>query len=243
VDTWSDRKNNVEEETMRQLLVTIAAVSVMAGAGTACATKKFVRTQVDQVNGKVETLGQSLEATQQQTKENASRIAQVDQKADQANTAAVTAQSSAVTAQNSATTANNAATASMAKANAVDAASKRLIFQVVISDAEGNFKLGRADLPDDVKAKLDELANKLKADPAGNYIEIEGHTDSTGSVASNEKLGLARAEAAKKYLYETYQIPLHKINVISYGQDKPVAPNKTRDGRAQNRRVVIKVLA
>jgi peptidoglycan-associated lipoprotein len=221
---------------MRQLLITIAAVSVMAGAGSACATKKFVRTQVDEVNGKVETLGQSLEATQQQTKENASRITQVDQKADQANSAAVTA-------QNSATTAQTAAKASMAKADAVDTASKRLIFQVVISDAEGNFKLGKADLPDDVKAKLDELANKLKADPAGNFIEIEGHTDSTGSVALNERLGLARAEAAKKYLYETYQIPLHKINVISYGKDKPVAPNTTRDGRAQNRRVVIKVLA
>jgi outer membrane protein OmpA-like peptidoglycan-associated protein len=59
----------------------------------------------------------------------------------------------------------------------------------------------------------------------------------------NEKLGLARAEAVKRYLYEKHQIPLHKINVISYGEEKPVAPNNTRDGRAQNRRVVIKVLA
>ena len=47
----------------------------------------------------------------------------------------------------------------------------------------------------------------------------------------------------KRYLYENQQIPLHKINVISYGEDKPVSPNNTRDGRAQNRRVVIKVLA
>jgi outer membrane protein OmpA-like peptidoglycan-associated protein len=85
---------------------------------------------------------------------------------------------------------------------------------------------------------VDELANKLKADPAGNYIEIEGHTDSTGSTETNEQLGLARAENVKRYLYETYQIPLHKINVISYGESKPAAPNTTRDGRAQNRRVV-----
>jgi outer membrane protein OmpA-like peptidoglycan-associated protein len=221
---------------MRQLLVTITAVSVMAGAGTACATKKFVRTQVDEVNGKVETLGQSLEATQQQTKENAGRIVQVDQKADQANAAAQTA-------QNSATQARSAADMAASKASAVDAASKRLIFQVVINDAQGNFKLGKADLPDDVKAKLDELATKLKADPEGNYIEIEGHTDNTGSKVVNDKLGMARAENVKRYLYETYQIPLHKINVISYGEEKPVAPNNTRDGRAQNRRVVIKVLA
>jgi len=94
-----------------------------------------------------------------------------------------------------------------------------------------------------VRAKLDELAGKLKADPAGNFIEIEGHTDATGSPTTNDRLGLARAENVKRYLYETYQIPLHKINVISYGEDKPAAPNKTRDGRAQNRRVVIKVLA
>jgi len=208
----------------------------MAGAGSACATKKFVRGQVDEVNGRVETLGQSLEATQQQTKENAGRIVQVDQKADQAGAAARTA-------QNSATVAQGAAEAANAKAVAVENASKRLLFEVVINDAQGNFKLGKADLPEDVRARLDELANKLKADPAGNYIEIEGHTDSTGTPAVNEKLGLARAENAKRYLYETYQIPLHKINVISYGEDKPVAPNKTRDGRAQNRRVVIKVLA
>ncbi len=221
---------------MRQLLITVAAVSVIAGAGSACATKKFVRTQVDEVNGKVETLGQSLEATQQQTKENASRITQVDQKADQASSAAQTA-------QNTATTAQGAAQASMAKANAVESASKRLIYEVTVNDAEGGFKFGKAELPDDVRAKLDELVNKLKSDPQGNYIEIEGHTDGTGSKITNERLGLARAENVKRYLYETYQIPLHKINVITYGEDKPVAPNNTRAGRAQNRRVVIKVLS
>src|SRR5262245_57002252 len=196
---------------MRQLVVTLAAISLMAGAGSACATKKFVRTQVGEVNTRVETLGQSLEATQQQTKENAARISQVDQKADQAGAAAQTAQTAATTAQGAATKAQGAADASMAKANAVDAAAKRLIFQVVLNDNQGNFRLGRADLPDDAKTKLDELANKLKADPAGQYIEIEGHTDSTGSPATNTRLGLARAETVKRYLYETYQIPLHKI--------------------------------
>jgi peptidoglycan-associated lipoprotein len=221
---------------MRKAMTAMLAVSVMSAAGSACATKGFVRESVGEVNEKIEAVGQSLEATQQQTKENAARITQVDQKADQVGAAAKTAQSSA-------TSARSAADAAAAKAAAVETATKRLIFEVVVSDDQGNFELGKADLPDDVRAKLDELATKLKADPAGNYIEVEGHTDSTGSTEVNERLGLARAENVKRYLYETYQIPLHKINVISYGETKPVSPNNTRAGRAQNRRVVIRVLA
>jgi outer membrane protein OmpA-like peptidoglycan-associated protein len=221
---------------MRQILTVLALVSAVALGGSACATKKFVRTSVGEVSDRVETLGQSLEATQQQTKENATRIGQVDQKADQAGTAARAA-------QNSATVAQGSAEAAAVRAASVETASRRLIFQVVITDSQGNFQLGKADLPEEARAKLDDMANKLKAAPAGNFIEIEGHTDATGSPAANHRLGLARAENVKRYLYETYQIPLHKINVISFGEEKPVAPNNTRDGRAQNRRVVVKVLA
>jgi len=210
----------------------VMAIAVFA---TACATKGFVRESVTDVNQKVESLSQSLEATQEQNKQNAARIEQVDQKAGQVGEAAQTAQRSAAAARTS-------ADATAAKVAAVESASKRLILEVVITDTQGNFQPGNADLTDDARAKLDGLAAKLKENPAGNFIEIEGHTDSTGSVELNERLGLSRAESAKRYLYETYQIPLHKINVISYGESKPVAPNNTRDGRAQNRRVVVKVL-
>jgi outer membrane protein OmpA-like peptidoglycan-associated protein len=54
---------------------------------------------------------------------------------------------------------------------------------------------------------------------------------------------MERAEAVKRYIYESHQVPLHKINVISYGEEKPVSPNRTREGRAQNRRVVTRVLS
>ena len=67
--------------------------------------------------------------------------------------------------------------------------------------------------------------------------------DSTGPAAYNEQLGLLRAEAVKRYLYEKHQGPLHKMNAISFGEEKPVGENNTRDGRSENRRVVIKVLA
>jgi outer membrane protein OmpA-like peptidoglycan-associated protein len=221
---------------MTIVLKTAILVCVIAASASACATKGFVRESVSAVNEKVESLSQSIEATQAQTKENAARIEQVDQKAGQAGSAAQTAQTSAMAAR-------SAADAAAARVAAVETATRRLIFQVVISDDQGNFEPGKADLPGDVRAKLDELAAKLKQDPAGNYIEIEGHTDATGPNELNERLGLARAENVKRYLYETYQIPLHKINVISFGESKPIAPNETRDGRAQNRRVVIKVLA
>ena len=87
------------------------------------------------------------------------------------------------------------------------------------------------------------MIDQLKTNPQNVFIEIEGHTDNVGDTAINERLGLERAEAVKRYLYEQHQVPLHKINVISYGEGKPVAPNNTRDGRAQNRRVVVKVLS
>ena len=99
------------------------------------------------------------------------------------------------------------------------------------------------ELPKDAETKLDQIIDQLKANPNGGYIEIEGHTDNVGPKTVNYKVGLDRAEAVKRYLYEQHQIPLHKINVISYGEDRPIAPNKTKAGRAQNRRVVVKVLA
>jgi peptidoglycan-associated lipoprotein len=112
-----------------------------------------------------------------------------------------------------------------------------------LSEDRGQFKLGKAELPEDATSALDAMVDQLKQDKKAVWVEIEGHTDSTGDRIYNERLGMERAEAVKRYLYEKHQIPLHKMNVISYGEEKPVAPNNTRDGRAQNRRVVIKVLA
>jgi peptidoglycan-associated lipoprotein len=129
------------------------------------------------------------------------------------------------------------------RVDTVVAASRRLIYEVTLSEDQGNFKFGKTELPDEAKARLDEMVNQLKADPKGVFIEIEGHTDNVGNKPLNERLGLERAEVVKRYLYEQHQVPLHKINVITYGEEKPVAPNNSREGRAQNRRVVIKVLS
>jgi outer membrane protein OmpA-like peptidoglycan-associated protein len=231
----------------RNLFVAIPIAVLAVGGSTACATKKFVRTSVGEVNDKVDSVGRSLEETQERTRQNEAKINEVDQKAQAAAQAAdqkaTSAGSAAQQAQAAATQANSAATAAGSKADAVDKAVKRLVFEVVLSEDQGNFKFGQTVLPDEAKTKLDQMITQIKADPKGAFFEIEGHTDNVGDKMYNEKLGMERAEAVKRYLYEQHQVPLHKMNVISYGEDKPVAPNRTRDGRAQNRRVVIKVLA
>jgi peptidoglycan-associated lipoprotein len=227
----------------RNFLMAVPIAALALGGSTACATKKFVRTNVGQVNEKVDSLGRSIEETQERTRQNEGKITEVDQKAAAANQAATAAGQAAAAANTAAGAADKTATMANAKAEEVDKASKRLIFEVVLSEDQGNFKFAKTDLPADAKAKLDQMIAQIKADPKGAYFEIEGHTDNIGGKELNERLGLERAETVKRYLYEQHQIPLHKMNVISYGEEKPVAPNKTKDGRAQNRRVVIKVLA
>ena len=82
----------------------------------------------------------------------------------------------------------------------------------------------------------------FKQENRGVFFEIEGHTDATGSDAYNLKLGEERAEAVRNYLRDQHGIALSRIEVMSYGESRPVVDNKTRDNRAQNRRVVLKVL-
>jgi peptidoglycan-associated lipoprotein len=224
----------------QKFFVAVPLVALAIGGSTACATKKFVRSSVGEVNEKVDAQGRSIEETQERTRKNEGRISEVDAKA-------AAAASQAQAANDAAAAAHSAAKAVGSEANAkfdsIDRASKRLVYEVVLSEDQGNFKFGKATLPDETKQKIDEMVAQLKQDPKNIYLEIEGHTDNIGDKRINEKIGMERAEAVKRYLYEQYQIPLHKMNVISYGEEKPIAPNKTKTGRAQNRRVVIKVLA
>jgi len=228
---------------MRKNLFTVSMLALTVAVAPACATKKFVRTEVGGVNSKVDTLSGTLEETQERTRQNEGRIGEVDKKADAAGRSATEAKTAADAAAASAAKANEVGTQVNGRVDEVVAASRRLVYTVTLSEDQGNFKFGKTDLPDEAKMRLDEVITQLKANPNNIFIEIEGHTDNVGGKDLNEKLGAERAEAVKRYLYEQHQIPLHKINVISYGEDKPVAPNRTRQGRAQNRRVVVKVLS
>lgn len=89
---------------------------------------------------------------------------------------------------------------------------------------------------------LDDFAAQIKAENRNVYIEIQGHTDSSGSAATNLRIGEQRAEAVRRYLTIQHGFALHRMNAISYGETAPVADNGTRAGRAENRRVTLVVL-
>jgi len=220
--------------------MTVGVIVTALSVAPACATKKFVRTSIGEVNDKVTSQGKTIEETQERVRIAEGRITEVDAKAAAAGDSASKANTAAAEAANKAIEVGRTAES---RAVSIEGEMRKLIFETVLSEDRGQFKLGKAELPADATGALDSMVSQLKADKKNVWVEIEGHTDNTGDQAMNEKLGLARAEAVKRYLYEQHQVPLHKMNVISFGEEKPLAPNNTKDGRAQNRRVVIKVLA
>ena len=211
---------------MRSILVPLVAASVASVALSGCATKKYVGREVGEINQKVDTLSGEMEKTQERVKSNEVRIDDVDKQA----------QAGISDAKGSAQTALKRAT------EAEKAAKGKLIYTVTLSNDKVTFPINRAAVSPDARALVDEAIAQLKAENRGVYFEIEGHTDSSGSEAYNEKLGLDRATAVRNYMHDQQGIALNRIEVISYGETKPVVDNKTREHRAQNRRVVINVL-
>ncbi len=115
-------------------------------------------------------------------------------------------------------------------------------YALVLSDDSVKFPVNAANLSPEAEQRLSEFTDKLKADNKNVYLEIQGHTDNSGAPAYNEKLGEERAETVRKFL-SMHGVALNRMATISYGEDAPVAPNETREGRAQNRRVVVMVLS
>ncbi|HEY6548980.1 MAG TPA: OmpA family protein [Vicinamibacteria bacterium] len=208
---------------MRRIILPLVVLSV---AATGCATKKYVSHEVGEVNQKVDNLSGEMEKTQQRVKSSETRIDAVDK---QSQTGISEAKSSAGAAMNKAVEAERAAKG-------------KLLYTVTLSNDKVTFPLNRAEVSDDAKKVLDDALAPIVSENKGVFFEIEGHTDGTGEPVYNEKLGEERAQAVRTYLHDQHKVALNRIEVISYGEDKPVADNKTKDGRAMNRRVVIKVL-
>ena len=118
----------------------------------------------------------------------------------------------------------------------------KFLYSMVLSDDSVKFPVDGHQLSPEAQTRLSDLVTKLKGENKNVYLEIQGHTDSTGDKLYNYRLGEERAEAVRRYLNKQ-GIALNRMSTISYGQEEPVESNKTKAGRAKNRRVVVVVLA
>jgi peptidoglycan-associated lipoprotein len=207
---------------MRSFVLT----SLVALLSMGCASKKYVSRQVGEVNDKINVVSTSLERTQEAATRNEARIDAVDREA-----------------QAGVSEAKGSARAALSKAEEAERMAKgKLLYSVTLSNDRVTFPPNRAQLSDEAKLLVDETVGPIVADNRGVFIEIEGHTDATGPARYNQELAEDRALAVRDYLRDEHQIALNRMEVISYGETKPVADNKTRNTRAMNRRVVINVL-
>ena len=118
----------------------------------------------------------------------------------------------------------------------------KFLYQEVLTDDSMKFGVSKASLSPEAQARLDAFIDKLKTDNRNVYLEIQGHTDATGPDSLNKRLGEERAEAVRLFMNQ-HGVPLNRMSTISYGKKDPVADNKSRTGRAQNRRVVLIVMS
>jgi len=167
-----------------------------------------------------------------EVEENAQRLSgQLDELAAVANTA-----------RGGAKAAQETADAAVAGVNATNERISALDDYEPQTVAAVNFRTGSAILSADSKTQLDEIATKA-LNAKGYVLEVSGYADSTGSIARNRILSQRRADAVIRYLVENHNIPLRRIvTPYGYGETNPIADNTTREGRAENRRVEIKLL-
>jgi outer membrane protein OmpA-like peptidoglycan-associated protein len=118
----------------------------------------------------------------------------------------------------------------------------KFLYSMVLSDDSVKFPVDSSKLSPEAQQRLSDFADKLKTDNRNVYLEIQGHTDAKGPDPLNEQLGEKRAEAVRLFMNQ-HGVPLNRMATISYGKGDPVADNKTRHGRAENRRVVLIVMA
>ena len=199
------------------LALATVSLTLSALALGGCATEKFVR---DQVSSQGTAEDAKIAATQDQVNAQGGRLQAHDAKLGEVDK-----------------TAREALDRAQAAGKLAEG---KFLYSVVLSDDSVKFPVSGTELSSEAKARLD-FAQKLKTENKNVFIEIQGYTDNRGGKAVNKRLGLDRAEAVRLFLNEQ-GIALSRISTISYGEDNPVASNKTRQGRAQNRRVVVIVL-
>lgn len=197
----------------------IALIDILSGVG--CATKKFVNSEVANLDQKVEGIETAIEENQKRIREHDERLASIGSiiKEHESQLKGVESKIEEVK----------------------KFAQGKLILKEILRTDETTFAFNSFDLTPEARATLDRFVQKLIELDRGVYLEIQGHTDSTGPESWNLILGKKRAETVMEYLYKQHHIPLHRMQVISLGSSSPLADNATREGRAKNRRVEILV--
>jgi outer membrane protein OmpA-like peptidoglycan-associated protein len=239
---------------MKAFLATTCIVtgSLLAGG---CATKKYVQNTAAPIQAKVDQVGEQTSRNGQQIEDTRNQVKQVDEKAQSGISAA---QEKASAADQHAATADQHAGEAMASAdkanklgekNTQDLSNLRSTLANVVANIDDYklqtsaavpFSFNKYMLSDDAKAELDKLAMEVKSGKRF-FIAVEGYTDSTGSKAYNEVLSRRRADSVVEYLVAKHDIPIYRIHMIGLGQQRPVDDARTREARAKNRRVEVKV--
>lgn len=197
----------------------LALLAALALLGAGCASRKYVNTRV----GESETRsGEQIDQVVEQVETNQTRLGEHETRMNEISKTAAEALERAIAAGR--------------------LAQGRFLYETILSEDGVQFGFEQAELTDAAAQALDAFAADLKAQNENVFIEIQGHTDSTGSSQYNLELGQARAESVRRYLNLQHGLPLHRMSVISYGESEPLADNRTRDGRAKNRRVSLVVL-
>jgi len=231
----------------------LATTCIVTGALLAggCATKKYVQTTTAPIQAKVDQVGEQTGSNGQQIEDTRSQVKQVDEKAQSGISAAqerasaadrhaALADQHAGEAQNRADQANR-----LGEKNTQDVSSLRNVVANIDdyklqTTAALLFGVNKYELTADAKVELDKLATEVKSEKRF-YIAVEGFTDSTGSKAYNEALSRRRADRVVEYLVAKHDIPIYRIHMIGLGQEKPVDEAHSREARAKNRRVEVKV--
>ena len=223
---------------MNRLLIFAAVIALGLPFTFGCASKKYVRNETAPVVNKTNELDEM-------TAKNTNDIKDVDQRSQQgvqgamakANAADQKAQSAGQAAQQAQTAADQASHSATSLTNVV----ANLDDYKPITEAAVHFAFNKYNLTPKAKEALDQLGSQLGN--ARHYIVVvDGNTDSVGSPQYNYILSQHRADSVIQYLASKYQIPAYKIYVIGLGKDKPEADNKSAKGRAENRRVDVRLL-
>jgi OOP family OmpA-OmpF porin len=220
----------------RTSLTVLLAASLMASVG--CASKNYVRQQTTPLINKTNELDDL-------TAKNSKEIKDVDQRA-QSGIQQVQAKATEVDqkAQAAGQQAQQAQTMADSATQRVDVLQNRvanLDNYRVVTETSVHFGFDKDNLTKKAKEALDQLATDVP-NTKGYIITVEGGTDSVGDQTYNYALSQRRADAVIQYLAATHSVPAYKIYLIGLGEDKPADSNKTRSGRAMNRRVDVRLM-